>query len=290
MDLLQLSILVISGIVLCISLYYSFFKESTAAIFFIWFWLLFLILVLINSKLYAVFIGFIFALSHFFVLYCEKKDKDLEESHHKTKLVLSRYRSKIDDERKNISRILHDTVNQKLIVTKLLLKKLEDDSQETQSETIHDLLKINDEIYSECRNIISSVRVETLESLGLADAIQELIETYKKLGRDINFEFHHTNLKSLSPKVSTNIYYIVSEALLNIIKYSNANNVYIELKKLKRNRFSLYIRDDGIGFSDINYSIGLTDIKERANDINGKIKITSAKNKGVRIALYFSST
>ena len=203
------------------------------------------------------------------------------------KLVLSKYRDKIDQERKLISRVLHDSVNQKVIVSKLLLENLSDSHE---SKAIKELLKVNNEIYSECRNIINSVRVETLESLGLVDAIQELIETYKKFGRDIEFDIRTINLQPLSPKVSTTIYYIVSEALLNIIKHSNANKVYIYFKKISKDKFQLSICDDGVGFSNITYGVGLTDIEERVNDIGGKIKITSEVNNGVQITIYFSST
>jgi two-component system sensor histidine kinase NreB len=204
-----------------------------------------------------------------------------------TKLVLSKYRDKIDQERKLISRVLHDSVNQKVVISRLLLDNLKDTYD---SETIKKLLKVNNEIYAECRNIINAVRIETLESLGLVDAIDELIETYRRLGRDIDFDFQPVNLKSLTSKVSTNIYYIVSEALLNIIKHSHANKVSILFKPIGKDKFQLAISDDGIGFENITYGIGLTDIKERANDIHGKITIKSSMNKGVSITLCFPAS
>lgn len=232
---------------------------------------------------------FITTLALYIIIDTQCGENGIIQKEKRAKLVLSKYRDKIDQERKMISRILHDSVNQKVIVTKLLLEKISDDEGDHR-ETIKELLKINNEIYSECRSIINTARIETLESLGLIDAIQELIDTYKKLGRDIKFYFYHIDLSSLSHKVSTNVYYIISEALLNIIKHSQANEVYIEFKKLRKGRFSLYIRDDGIGFSNIDYGIGLTDIEERANDIKGRMKITSAIEKGVRITLYFPSS
>lgn len=216
-------------------------------------------------------------------------DAGIYEKEKRTKLVLSKYREKIDSERKLISRILHDSVNQKLIVMKLLLQELQHEVPVSEKEAIKNIIKINDEAYSECRDIISTARVETLETFGVVDAIQELIDTYKKLGRDIDFDFRYCDIKNLDSKIATNVYYIASESLLNIIKHSNANKVYLELKEVNMNKFILKIKDDGIGFSGKQFGVGLTDIEERADDIDAKLTIESVINEGVTTTLLFSS-
>jgi signal transduction histidine kinase len=81
---------------------------------------------------------------------------------------------------------------------------------------------------------------------------------------------------------------IFKEAMTNAFKYSNAKNVSL---KLRRNidEFELTLEDDGIGFDtgDVQKSNGLKNIRERADRINGVLRIHSIKESGTKIVLYF---
>ena len=86
--------------------------------------------------------------------------------------------------------------------------------------------------------------------------------------------------------VGMNVYRIIQESLNNAIKYAQASNVNIEIKKdLKKVKF--IISDDGIGFSknEIEYGNGLNNIEKRAKDINATINIDSVLEKGTKIEL-----
>ena len=91
----------------------------------------------------------------------------------------------------------------------------------------------------------------------------------------------------LSTDKETEVYYIVEEALNNILKHANAKSVLVKMKPRKESIF-LEIVDDGVGFDPDNVKIGgkgLRNIKERAKRIKGKLKIVSSPKQGTKITL-----
>jgi signal transduction histidine kinase len=92
---------------------------------------------------------------------------------------------------------------------------------------------------------------------------------------------------SLSADKETEIYYIVEEALNNILKHANAKTVAIKMNN-QGEAFYLEINDNGCGFDQDNLQRGgrgLGNIRERAKRINGELKIQSSPNQGTKITL-----
>jgi signal transduction histidine kinase len=91
----------------------------------------------------------------------------------------------------------------------------------------------------------------------------------------------------LSAEKETEIYYIVEEALNNILKHANAKSVLVKLKQRKESIY-LEIVDNGCGFDPDKIKLGgkgLGNIKERAKRIKGKLKIASSPEYGTKITL-----
>jgi Histidine kinase-, DNA gyrase B-, and HSP90-like ATPase/Histidine kinase len=97
------------------------------------------------------------------------------------------------------------------------------------------------------------------------------------------------NLKEvkLSMEQRRDVYLIFKEAVNNLVKYSQCKNALVEIKVNKQ--FELQIRDDGIGFNpDMETSRnGLKNMKNRANDLKGSLKIESGFQKGTSVSLFF---
>ena len=94
-------------------------------------------------------------------------------------------------------------------------------------------------------------------------------------------------IDSLLTDITTrkNIVLIAKEAINNVAKYSQAKNVHITFQK-ENNVLLLSIIDDGIGFNpEIVKGNGITNMKKRANEINGKFNIISSEKKGTSITL-----
>jgi signal transduction histidine kinase len=85
-----------------------------------------------------------------------------------------------------------------------------------------------------------------------------------------------------------NFYLIYKEAINNVAKYSNCQNVWIILKK-ENNSIILTVKDDGIGFNmnKQNQGNGLYNMQKRAEVLKGKLKIDSTVGEGATIQLSF---
>ncbi|MBC7829021.1 MAG: PAS domain-containing protein [Chitinophagaceae bacterium] len=194
-----------------------------------------------------------------------------------------------EKERSEISRELHDNINQILVTIKLYLelamddRRLKDDMIKRSAEKI--MYCIN-----EIRNLSKSLAPPSLNDYGLVEAITELIENIKLTKTfDISLNVKLESLSQFNSLQQLYIYRIIQEQLNNIIKHANAKNVSVELIENYQS-IDLIIRDDGKGFNPKEKSsgIGLTNIQNRAELLNGTLEIISNHNEGcvlkVRIA------
>ncbi|MEO6131137.1 MAG: ATP-binding protein, partial [Saprospiraceae bacterium] len=85
------------------------------------------------------------------------------------------------------------------------------------------------------------------------------------------------------------IYLILREAIFNVAKYSEASHCFVTADVSNKN-MQIQIKDDGIGFDTIAASLGgngLLNMKQRADELNGKLEIQSGNQNGTSIALKF---
>jgi signal transduction histidine kinase len=88
----------------------------------------------------------------------------------------------------------------------------------------------------------------------------------------------------LHPTLSVCIYRILQEALQNVIRHGQAENVHVGLTT-EKTRILLTITDDGVGFDTKQKAtgLGLLSMQQRAESLGGEIEISSAGNAGTRI-------
>ena len=189
-----------------------------------------------------------------------------------------------EKERSEISKELHDNINQILVTIKLYLelamddKKLKDDLIKRSSEKIMYCI-------SEIRTLSKSLAPPSLNDYGLVEAITELIENIRLTKTfEINLNVKVGSLNQFNSLQQLYIYRIIQEQLNNIIKHANARNVWVELIE-NYHSIDLIIRDDGKGFNPKEKSggIGLTNIQNRAELLNGSLEIISAPNEGCEL-------
>ena len=93
------------------------------------------------------------------------------------------------------------------------------------------------------------------------------------------------------------LFYIIEEAVNNARKHAQAEHIWVRLK-CQSDVLAVEIQDDGVGFNvgavDSNYSrrgsLGMVNMRERAEMINGVIKIDSAESRGTRVVIYIPLT
>lgn len=104
------------------------------------------------------------------------------------------------------------------------------------------------------------------------------------------FTYDDFNDIKLSMQQRKNIYLICKEALNNVAKYADAKNCIVEILR-NENGVSIRISDDGKRINDQSETLGgngLHNMKKRADELNGKIDISSEKNKGTILSLTFT--
>jgi len=200
-----------------------------------------------------------------------------------------------ENERRRISRELHDGLGQLLSATKLKLGMFEF-VQSQNKEKFNELIKEVDSIISkaivEARRISHDLRPTTLDDFGLIPALRILCQEFSKLtGVKVKFQVSQL-LERIDPKVEIAIYRIIQESFNNISKYAESTEVILDLYR-KDNFVYVRVKDNGKGFDmkeaaknkKMGTGFGLLNMKERAELVGGKVDIFSSVGQGTEVLL-----
>jgi len=198
-----------------------------------------------------------------------------------------------EEERKRISRELHDETGQALMVIRLYLGMLESSlAARAAKKRVKETLAVVDRTIEGIRRIIARLSPLLLQELGLIAAIRKEAKDMSKTS-DLKVQVTvDDEIGRLAPEIETAVYRVVQEALHNVRKHAQAKTVSVTLANLKGG-LHLKIEDDGIGFvvngpetkSPKANSFGLAGITERITSLGGKVKMISGKQKGTRIEI-----
>jgi signal transduction histidine kinase len=195
-----------------------------------------------------------------------------------------------EQERKRISRELHDETGQALMVIRLYLGMLESTlTGRTAKAKVHETLSVVDRTIEGLRRIIARLSPLVLQELGLVAAIRkEAKDLAKSTGVRARVVIDE-NVGRLAGDVEAAIYRIVQEALHNVAKHAHAKMVNVQMSR-DAGHVLLLVEDDGIGFSKttLNHErprFGLEGMRERVSMLGGKLRITSSKGKGTRLEI-----
>lgn len=203
-----------------------------------------------------------------------------------------------ENERKRVSRELHDGVNQLLVAAKYRLENVNREKNPYKKENELEASKqAMEHAIVELRRISRDLRPPQLDDLGLVAGIETYVnELRDRTELELVFE-HDIDDLSLLPDVETTLYRVVQESLHNVEKHAEAQGVDIVLQK-EGKYLLLTISDDGKGFSrgkllqkktknPLLEHMGLENMKERIQAIGGDFKVTSDAAQGteVRVSL-----
>jgi signal transduction histidine kinase len=186
-----------------------------------------------------------------------------------------------EDERKTISRELHDEAGQSfsaiLLETENLLDVEHDRSSRPHLESIRDLAQRG---MAGARNLALLLRPSMLDDFGLVPALNwQVKETAKRTG--LKVQLSAAELPSDLPEEhKTCIYRVVQEALNNVVKHAQASAAQVRLQRTDCG-LDLTVQDDGAGFdADRVKGLGLLGMEERAHHLGGAFKIDSEPGRG----------
>jgi signal transduction histidine kinase/tetratricopeptide (TPR) repeat protein len=197
-------------------------------------------------------------------------------------------------EKQRISKELHDGVLGSLFGTRLSLGSLNTKQDENAINNRQNYIDRLKEIEEEIRSISHNLQSKILkEEQVFTSLIEELLEIQSKAG-NFNYSIQfQTDLDwdMVDGKVKINIYRILQEAIQNINKYADANEVLLTFNA-NQNHIKVIIEDDGVGFKVQKKSqgIGLSNMTSRVKALQGTIKITSELSKGTLIEVNVPKT
>jgi PAS domain S-box-containing protein len=199
-----------------------------------------------------------------------------------------------EEERRRISRQLHDDVGQTLVAIAVRLSIIErelrniDNIDQSVYEELGHLQNRLQAVQQNLRSLAHALHPSVLEHFGLTRALSSYLETIcLKSGLKFSIE-EDPNFPRFNQTIETSIYRIMQEAILNTLKHAQAKNVVLRFIK-KDNIALVKLEDDGCGF-DISKlyaltGIGVVSMRERADIIGAKLEMKSLKGEGTLVTL-----
>jgi len=199
-----------------------------------------------------------------------------------------------ETERRRIARVLHEDVGQLLTAVRLNLQRLTSADHAGDDPIVRDSIGLIDEMVTHVRELSGELRPPLLDDLGLGEAVEWYAN--RQAGRAGHVVVVDQSLGGgrLPGPVETAGFRIVQQALTNIARHAQANNVRVELHRDPRG-VDLAVIDDGIGFdvgdartrAQAGESLGLVHMMELAYMAGGILIITSAKGSGSTVRVHF---
>ena len=201
-----------------------------------------------------------------------------------------------EEERKRIARELHDQIGQALTSLLLGLGGLEAEADGSRGlmvtrARLQDLRAIVADTLDGVRDLAVGLRPSVLDDLGLVPALRRVVRTINaRHALTIDFQTLGSEGVRLPPAVETALYRIVQEALTNVVQHANASRVSL-LLEVRAGAVALIVEDDGQGFEVERLerdpvdrqSLGLYGMRERAEQLGGRLTIESAPGVGTTV-------
>jgi signal transduction histidine kinase len=203
-----------------------------------------------------------------------------------------------EEERKSISRELHDEIGQMLTGLKMELANLEEFRSSPGDEFGKHLAEtkaLTEQTMRSVRDLAMGLRPSMLDDFGLEPALRwQANEFMRHSGIPVSIEANG-NLEDLSESVRTCVYRVVQESLTNCARHAEAKNVRITVHGSK-DQINVTIQDDGKGFNAngiIGQGLGLIGMQERIKKLGGTLVISSqnsGNHKGTVLTIELPTT
>ena len=188
-----------------------------------------------------------------------------------------------EEERKHLSRELHDHVAQVLTGLRMELGRIERLSPLV-GPAVSECKGLVDEMFMTVRNLALGLRPSMLDDLGLQAALEWHVRDFRsryeiKVDLEIAGDFDR-----LPESHRTCVYRVVQEALTNCVRHADARHITISLKTTDH-ELHLLVRDDGIGLNRAHRGrgLGLIGIDERAKELGGTVVISPDGARGTTV-------
>lgn len=223
----------------------------------------------------------------------KKMENALRNSEKQLRLLTSQLLFAQEEERRRISRELHDELGQSLTYLKYQLRSIQKmlfPEQMEPREECRQAISYVDKVIENVQRLSRDLSPSILEDLGLSAALRWLTDHFAK-HYDIDISLDNEITDHLLPQEAQIIIYrIFQESFTNIVKHAQASRVVVKIAR-KNDGIFFVVKDDGKGFNVKNMrakrisenNLGLTTMAERVKILGGCFDIWSRKNQGTRI-------
>ena len=220
-----------------------------------------------------------------------KRDEEkLKRTQAKLRELTMHIQDVVEVNKNTLAMELHDGICQTVSTIKLVAERLDEHlvSTEASEQVYNEMIHIIDSAVKEIRELSYSLTPKLLGEFGLVAAIQTLVEQVRN-NSNLNVSFRtYGNDDRISQKLEISIYRVLQEIINNILKHAKATAFSVQLFKDSK-KVSLLVEDNGQGF-DVEGAIskgglGLLNIRERIENLNGSINITSSASTGTEIII-----
>jgi two-component system, chemotaxis family, CheB/CheR fusion protein len=195
-----------------------------------------------------------------------------------------------EEERRRVSRELHDDVSQKLAYLEIEIERLRQNPPVEIEKVQAALTNLRDRagaLSHEVRALSHQLHPSTLEHLGLAAALKSLVEEFGERERMVATFRTSSAPQDVPPEVATALYRIAQEALRNAAKHAGRTHVKVWLEGTESG-IQLSIRDFGEGFDlqgPQRRGLGFVSMEERARLVGGTLSIESELGHGTAVTV-----
>jgi signal transduction histidine kinase len=199
-------------------------------------------------------------------------------------LMAARMVAAQEEERKRISRELHDEFGQALTALTLSLHNLQTDlaEQPDLEQRVAVLVEETNATLDRIRNLAQDLRPPALDTLGFQKAITTFCEDFSWRSNIPVVLQIDPSIDELPDLYAVTLHRVLQESLTNIVKHANATQIWVDLEQ-EDNQLGLTIQDNGRGFDTANLEsdgIGLLGIRERLALAGGKLTLRSRMGHG----------
>ena len=185
-----------------------------------------------------------------------------------------------DDERRRIERDIHDGAQQRLVALALELRSAQRRLGDSADPELDHLLSTTaDELQvavEELRELARGIHPAVLTESGLAPALDSLAS---RLPLPVTVD---ADIDRLPQDIEATAYFVVSEALQNVVKHSHATKAHVRASQNGR-LLVIEVTDDGVGGAHTNGGSGLRGITDRVEAHGGRLRMESAPGSGTRV-------
>jgi signal transduction histidine kinase len=207
-----------------------------------------------------------------------------------------------EETRKKLARDLHDGPTQSVAAMAMRINLARRIMTKNPKDAMDELQRIEELAHrttKEIRHMLFTLRPLILESQGLNAALQAMAEKMREtFTQNVVINVDESVLENMEMGKQGVIFYIIEEAVNNARKHANAAHIWVRLRPFETDIALLEIEDDGLGFDvaavnksyDKRGSLGMVNLRERTELVNGLLNIDSAEGKGTRIQVYLPLT